>query len=57
MISIASKIISITRNLILIVLTFQILPCTGQVKEKTVNDKIENGLNNQSSNLKYISLN
>ena len=46
MISIASKIISITRNLILIVLTFQILPCTGQVKEKTVNDKIENGLNN-----------
>ena len=55
MISIASNKISITRNLILIVLTFQILPCTGQVKEKTVNDKIENGLNNQSSNLKQAT--
>ncbi len=36
-------------------MTFQILPCTGQVKEKSVNDKIENGLNNQSSNLKQAT--
>ena len=44
---IESKKISITRNLILIVLTFQISSCTGQVKEKSVNDKLENEPTNQ----------
>ncbi len=42
MTSIESKPIFIARNLILIVLTFQNLSCTGQVKEKSVNAKIEN---------------
>ena len=47
MISIASKKTSITRNLILIVLTFQISYSLGQVKEKSVNDKIANEVNTQ----------
>ena len=51
MTKIESMKISITRNLILIVLTFQISSCTGQVKEKPVNDKTENGINNKSINL------
>ncbi len=42
-----SKKTSITRNLILIVLAFQISSCTGQMKEKSVNDKTENGVNNK----------
>ena len=37
----------ITRNLILIILTFQISSCIGQVKEKSVTDKIENEVNPQ----------
>jgi ligand-binding sensor domain-containing protein len=51
MTSIESKKISITRNLILIVLVFQISSCTRQVQEKSVNDKIENGLTNQPTTL------
>jgi ligand-binding sensor domain-containing protein len=47
MTNIESEKIAIARNLILIVLTFQILSCTGQVKEKSVNDKIENEVSNQ----------
>jgi ligand-binding sensor domain-containing protein len=47
MTSIESKKIFIGRNLILIVLTFQISFCTGQVKEKSGNDKIENEESNQ----------
>ena len=50
MTNIESKKISITKNLILIVLTFQISSCTGQVKEKPVNDTTENGINNQPIN-------
>ena len=48
MTNIESKKISITRNLVLIVLTFQISFCTGQVKEKSVNNKIENEVSNQN---------
>lgn len=47
MINIESKKKSIARNLILILLSFQISPCTGQVKEKSFNDKIENEVNTQ----------
>ena len=47
MTNIESKKISITRNLVLIVLTFQISFCTGQVKEKSVNNKIENEVSSQ----------
>lgn len=47
MTNIESKKISITRNLVLIVLTVQISFCTGQVKEKSVNNKIENEVSNQ----------
>jgi ligand-binding sensor domain-containing protein len=47
MTNIESKKISITRNLILIVLSLQISFCTGQVKEKPLNDTTENGINNQ----------
>ena len=50
MTNIESKKISITRNLILIVLSLQISSCTGQVKEKPVNDTTENGINNQPIN-------
>ncbi|MGB3229153.1 MAG: two-component regulator propeller domain-containing protein [Saprospiraceae bacterium] len=50
MTNIESKKISITRNLILIVLSLQISSCTGQVKEKQVNDTTENGINNQPIN-------
>ena len=52
MTNIESKKISIARNLILIVLTFQISSCTGQVKEKSVNDKTENEVSNQPINFK-----
>ena len=47
MTNIGSKIIFKARNLILILLTLQISSCSGQVKEKSVNDKIENEVNNQ----------
>jgi ligand-binding sensor domain-containing protein len=47
MTNIKSKKIFIAGNLILILLTLQISSCTGQVKEKSVNDKIENQVNNQ----------
>ncbi len=46
MTNIESKKISMTRNLILIVLSLQISSCIGQVKEKPVNDTTENGINN-----------
>ncbi len=42
-----SKIIFIARNLILIILTLQMYSSTGQVKEKSVNDKIENEVSTQ----------
>ena len=48
--NIESKKISITRNLIIIFLSLQISSCTGQVKEKPVNDTTENGINNQPIN-------
>ncbi|MBK9402158.1 MAG: hypothetical protein IPN36_15365 [Bacteroidetes bacterium] len=48
--NIESKKISIIRNLILIVLTFQISFCTVQVKEKSINDTAKNGINNQPTN-------
>ncbi|MBP9221003.1 MAG: hypothetical protein KBF42_06445, partial [Chitinophagales bacterium] len=38
-------------NLILLVLTFQITSCTGQVKETSVDDKIENEGSNQQLTL------
>ena len=41
----------ITGNLILLVLTFQITSCTGQVKETSVDDKIENEGSNQQQTL------
>ena len=47
MTNIESKKISITRNIVLIVLTVQISFCTGQVKEKSVNNNIENEVSNQ----------
>ena len=47
MTNIESKKVFIARILILILLTLQISSCTGQVKEKSVNDKIENEVNNQ----------
>jgi len=47
MTKIESKKISRTRNLILIVFSFQISSCTGQVKEKPVNNTTENGITNQ----------
>jgi ligand-binding sensor domain-containing protein len=50
MTNIESKKTSITRNLILIVLSLQISFCIGQVKEKPVNDTTENGINNQPIN-------
>ena len=46
MTNIKSKKISIAGNLILILLILQISSCTGQVKDKSVNDKIENEVNN-----------
>ncbi len=42
----------IARNLILIILTLQISACLGQFKEKSVNDKIGNEVNNQPLILK-----
>jgi ligand-binding sensor domain-containing protein len=39
--------IFIARNFILVLLTLQISSCTGQVKEKSVNDKIKNEVNTQ----------
>ena len=35
------------RNLILVLLTFQFSSCTGQVKEKSVNDKIDSDVSTQ----------
>jgi len=42
----------VTRYLILLVLTFQFSSCTGQVKEKSVTDTIENQVNTQPLILK-----
>jgi ligand-binding sensor domain-containing protein len=42
------KKVCIARNLMLIILTFQLSSCTGQVKEKSVQDKIESEVNIQS---------
>jgi len=50
MTKIESKKVFIARNLILIILTIQISSCTGQLKEKPVNDATENGINNQQIN-------
>jgi ligand-binding sensor domain-containing protein len=50
MTNIKSKKVFIAINLILIILTFQIFPCTGQVKEKSVNDKVDNEANGQPLN-------
>jgi len=50
MTNIESNNISITRNLILFVLSLQISSCTGQVKEKPVNDTTEKVINNQPIN-------
>jgi ligand-binding sensor domain-containing protein len=50
MTSIESKKSFVTINLTLIVLTFQISSCIGQVKEKPVNDTTEHGINNQLIN-------
>ena len=47
MTNIESKKIILARNLIFIVLTFQILACTGQAKGKSVNNKIEDEGSNQ----------
>ncbi len=47
MTNIESKKIFIARNLILIILTFQIFSCIGQVKEKSGNDGLEKSINNQ----------
>jgi ligand-binding sensor domain-containing protein len=47
MTKIESKKKSIARNLILILLAFQISPCTGQVNEKSVNNTIDNEVNTQ----------
>lgn len=47
MTNIESMNVFITRNLILIILTLQISSCTGQVKENSVNDTIENEVNSQ----------
>jgi ligand-binding sensor domain-containing protein len=52
MTNIESKKISITRNLILIVLSLQISSALGQVKEKPVTDTIENQVNTQPLILK-----
>jgi ligand-binding sensor domain-containing protein len=50
MTNIESKKISITRNLILIVLSLQISSSTGQSKDIPVKDTTENGINNQPIN-------
>ena len=47
MTSLESKKIFVARNLILIVLTFQISFCAGQEKEKSINNKTENEASNQ----------
>ncbi len=47
MTNIENKKKSIARNLILILLSFQISSCNGQVKEKSVNSIIENEVNTQ----------
>jgi ligand-binding sensor domain-containing protein len=52
---IESKKISMTRNLILMVLTILISTCKGQVKEKSVNDRIENEVSNQQLTLNLSS--
>ena len=58
-----SKKVFIARNLILIILTLQISFCTGQVKEKSVTDKIENEVSgpplilNQSTTFPQIHTN
>jgi len=48
--------IFIARNLILILLTLQISSCTGQLKEKPVNDTTENGINNQPIHSKVSTI-
>lgn len=47
MISIAIKILFKSRILVLVLLTLQFSSCVGQVKENSVNDKIENEVNTQ----------
>ncbi len=47
MTTIESKKVFIARNLILVLLTLQFSSCTGQVKEKSDNDTIENEVNTQ----------
>jgi len=55
MTNIASKKKSIARNLILILLTFQISSSTGQVKEKPGKDTTEKGRTNQPNNSKQTT--
>ncbi|TDD73624.1 ligand-binding sensor domain-containing protein [Flavobacterium caseinilyticum] len=63
MTTIESKKVFIARNLILVLLTLQFSSCTGQVKEKSVNDTIENEANiqplilNQSTTFPQIHTN
>ena len=56
MTNIGFKIIFKTTNLILVLLTLQFSSCTGQVKEKPVNDTTENGINNQPINTKQSTI-
>ena len=51
MTNIASKKISTIKNIFLFVWVCQMSSCSGQVKEKPVDDKTEIGTNNRSSNL------
>jgi ligand-binding sensor domain-containing protein len=51
-----NKKVFIGRNVILIILTFQISSCTGQVKEKSANDKIENVVNTQPISSKQSTI-
>ncbi len=52
MTTIESKKVLIARNLILVLLTLQFSSCIGQVKEKYINDTIENEDNTQPLILK-----
>lgn len=47
MTNIGIKILFKTTNLILVLLTLQFSSCTGQVKEKSVTDTLENEVNTQ----------
>jgi ligand-binding sensor domain-containing protein len=52
MVNISDKMILNAKSLILVLLTMQITLCTGQVKEKSVADTIENQVNNEPLILK-----